>query len=167
MAAILGLLVATSLWLAYFDFFAIRGERLLEDRARRRRIGLARDIYTYAHFPMIAGIVLFAFAMKTIVAHVGEELDAPRGVRALRWLRALPARLHGDPVPRHPAPDGQQRSLRAAFALIVLLPVATAVPALAALALVTAVWVALHAYELIWWREARAESRSALTSSST
>ena len=26
---------------------------------------------------MIAGIVLFAFAMKTIVAHVGEELDAP------------------------------------------------------------------------------------------
>jgi hypothetical protein len=38
------------------------------------------------------------------------------------------------------------------------------VPALAALALVTAVWVALHTYELVWWREARAESRSALAS---
>ena len=28
-AAILGLLVATSIWLAYFDFFSIRGERIL------------------------------------------------------------------------------------------------------------------------------------------
>jgi hypothetical protein len=38
------------------------------------------------------------------------------------------------------------------------------VPALAALALVTAVWVALHTYELVWWREARTESRSAIAS---
>ena len=55
----------------------------------------------------------------------------------------------------------------AALLLLLLLPLATVVPALAALALVTAVWVALHAYELVWWREARAESRSVLTSSST
>ena len=38
------------------------------------------------------------------------------------------------------------------------------VPAIAALALVTAVWLALHTYELVLWREARAESRSVLTS---
>jgi hypothetical protein len=25
---------------------------------------------------------------------------------------------------------------------------------------VAAVWVALHAYELIWWREARAQTRA-------
>jgi hypothetical protein len=31
------------------------------------------------------------------------------------------------------------------------------VPALVTVALVAAVWVSLHAYELIWWREARAE----------
>jgi hypothetical protein len=43
---------------------------------------------------------------------------------------------------------------------MLLLPVAVAVPALAAFALVTAVWVALHAYEFIWWREARAETRA-------
>ena len=42
--------------------------------------------------------------------------------------------------------------------------VATLVPAIAALALVTAVWLALHTYELVRWREARAESRSVLTS---
>ena len=76
MAAILGLLVATSFWLAYFDFFSVRGERMLGDLQGAERVALARDIYTYAHFPMIVGIVLFAFAMKDIVGHVGEELDS-------------------------------------------------------------------------------------------
>ena len=75
-AAILGLLVATSFWLAYFDFFSIRGERMLAELQGPERIALARDVYAYAHFPMIVGIVLFAFAMKTIVGHVGEELES-------------------------------------------------------------------------------------------
>jgi low temperature requirement protein LtrA len=52
----------------------------------------------------------------------------------------------------------------AALAILLLLPVATEVPALAALALITVVWLALHAYELVWWREARARSRSMLAS---
>jgi len=41
-----------------------------------------------------------------------------------------------------------------------LLPVAVLVPALVALTLMAAVWVALHAYEIIWWREARARMRA-------
>ena len=75
-AAILGLLVATSFWLAYFDFFAIRGERLLVDAQGPERVALARDAYTFLHFPMIVGIVLFAFAMKIIIGDVGDELDS-------------------------------------------------------------------------------------------
>jgi hypothetical protein len=35
-----------------------------------------------------------------------------------------------------------------------------AVPALVARTLVAAVWVALHAYEIIWLREARARTRA-------
>ena len=54
--------------------------------------------------------------------------------------------------------------LVAAPTLLLLLPLVTMVPALAALALVTAVWLGLHAYELVWWREARAESRSLVAS---
>ena len=46
----------------------------------------------------------------------------------------------------------------AALVLLLLLPLATMVPALAALALVTAVWLALHTYELVWWRR-RAHAR--------
>jgi hypothetical protein len=52
----------------------------------------------------------------------------------------------------------------AALALLLALPLATVIPALAALAVVTAVWLALHAYELVLWREARQESRSLLAS---
>jgi hypothetical protein len=48
----------------------------------------------------------------------------------------------------------------AAVALALLTPIALSVSALATLVLVTAVWFALHAYELIWWREDRARRRS-------
>jgi hypothetical protein len=48
----------------------------------------------------------------------------------------------------------------AAVVFAALTPVAVAVPALVALTLVVAVWVALHAYEFIWWREARAQTRA-------
>ena len=50
--------------------------------------------------------------------------------------------------------------LIAAVALVLLWPVAVAVPALVALLLVAIVWVGLHAYEIIWWREARAQTRA-------
>jgi low temperature requirement protein LtrA len=163
-AATLGLLVATSFWLAYFDFFSIRGERMLNDLRGPDRIALARDVYAYAHLPMIVGIVLFAFAMKTVVRHVGDELDyvaafALCGGSALYLLTYSAIRIR---IERRL--NVSRGRFLAALALLVVLPLATMVPALAALALVTAVWLALHAYELVWWREARARSRSMLAS---
>jgi len=157
-AAVLGFVVATSFWLAYFDFFPIRGQQLLADRSGVQRIALARDIYTYLHLPMVAGIVLFAFSMKTTLAHVGDELDTiPAlglcGGPALYLLAYVALRL------RVARTLGRGR-LVAAIACAALVPVAMTVPALVALALVAAVWVALHAYEIIWWREARAETRA-------
>ena len=50
--------------------------------------------------------------------------------------------------------------LVAAVACALLVPVAVVVPALVALTLVAVVWVGLHAYEIIWWREARAQTRA-------
>jgi low temperature requirement protein LtrA len=163
-AAILGLLVATSFWLAYFDFFSIRGERMLAELRGPDRIALARDVYAYAHLPMIVGIVLFAFAMKTIVARVGEELDfavafALCGGSALYLLTYSAIRIRVERRVRL-----SKGRFVAALALLLALPLATVIPALAALAVVAAVWVALHAYELVLWREARAESRSLLAS---
>jgi len=164
-AAILGLLVATAFWLAYFDFFAIRGAQMLAERRGPDRVALARDLYAYAHLPLIVGVVFFAFAMKTVVGHVGEELDwAPAfalcGGSALYLLTfsAVRSRLER----RLSLSRGR---FVAALLLLLALPLATAVPAIVALALVAVVWAALHIYELVWWREARAESRSMLASS--
>ena len=125
----------------------------------------ARDIYSYAHFPMIVGIVLFAFAMKTIVRHVGDELDSVAafalcGGSALYLLTYSVIRIRVERRLR----VSRGRFL-AAVAFLVALPLATRVSALTALAIVTAIWLALHTYELVWWRQARAESRSTLASS--
>jgi low temperature requirement protein LtrA len=157
-AAVRGLVAATSFWLAYFDFFPIRAQQLLTDRSGVQRIALARDVFTYLHLPMVAGIVLFAFAMETTLAHVGDELDTISALglcggpalylSAYAALRARVTRTLG------------RGRLFAAVACALLFPIAITVPALVTLTLVTAVWVALHAYEIIWWREARARTRA-------
>jgi low temperature requirement protein LtrA len=157
-AAVVGFVVATSFWLAYFDFFPIRGQQLLADRSGAERTALARDVYTYLHLPMVAGIVLFAFAMKTTLAHVGDKLDTiPAlglcGGPALYLLAYVALRL------RVARTLGRGRFV-AAVVCASLTPVAVAVPALVSLTLVAAVWVALHVYEIIWWREARAQTRA-------
>jgi low temperature requirement protein LtrA len=152
-AAVLGLVVAASFWLAYFDFFTIRAQQLLTDLSGAPRIALARDVYTYLHLPMVAGIVLFAFAIKTTLAHVDAELAT---VPALA-LCGGPALYLFAYVALRVRVSGRLGGGRFVAAL---LPVALAVPALVALSLVAAVWVVLHAYELIWWREARAQTRA-------
>jgi low temperature requirement protein LtrA len=159
LAAILGFAVAASLWLGYFDYFPPAAERLLNQRSGTERLALARDLYTYLHLPVVAGIVLFAFGMKETLAHVNDDLHTVPAVAlcagpalmllafaAMRW------RIGGFRL--------KSGRLVAGIACLLLIPVATAVPAVAAVALVAAVWVLLHAYELIWWRESRAEIRS-------
>jgi low temperature requirement protein LtrA len=157
-AAVLGFVVATSFWLAYFDFFPIRVQQMLSDRSGVQQSALARDVFTYFHLPMVTGIVLFAFAMRTTLAHVGQHLGTIPALglcggpalylfayAALRWR--VSRTLGGG-------------RLTAAIACSLLWPVALAVPALVTLTLVAVVWVALHAYEFIWWREARAQTRA-------
>jgi low temperature requirement protein LtrA len=157
-AAVLGFVVTSSFWLAYFDFFPIRAQQMLADRSGAQRTALARDMYSYLHLPMVAGIVLFAFAMKATLAHVGEVLSViPAlglgGGPALYLFAYVALRI------RVARTVGRGRFV-AALLCASLVPVALAVPALVALALMAAVWVALHAYELIWWREARASTRA-------
>jgi low temperature requirement protein LtrA len=157
-AAVLGFAVAASFWLAYFDFFPIRVQQMLSDRSGAQRTSLARDVFTYLHLPMVAGIVLFAFAMRVTLAQVGDHLDTiPAlclcGGPALYLFAYVAVRL------RVTRTLGGGR-LIAAVACLLLWPVALAVPALVSLTLVAVVWVGLHTYEIIWWREARARTRA-------
>jgi low temperature requirement protein LtrA len=157
-AALLGVLIATSFWLAYFDYFSIGVERLLMDHRGEQRVTLARDAYSYLHLPMVAGIVLFAFGMRTTLAHVHAEMRvipalALCGGSALYLLAYVALRWRVS----HTLSRGRTT---ASLGFVAVWPVALAVPALVTVALVAAVWVSLHAYELIWWREARAERRA-------
>jgi low temperature requirement protein LtrA len=156
LSAVLGLIVVVSFWLAYFDFFQIRGRQLLTDRSGPERIALARDAYTYLHLPMVAGIVLFSFALKSTLAHRADELSTVKAV-ALCGGPALYLAAYVALRVRVSRTLGRGRPV-AAIACTALIPVALHVPAIVALALVAGVWVALHAYELIWYREARAEA---------
>jgi low temperature requirement protein LtrA len=160
-AAVLGFVVVTSFWLAYFDFFPMRARQLLTDRSGVQRTALARDVYTYLHLPMVAGIVLFAFAMKKTLAQVGHELDTVPAL-ALCGGPALYLSAYVALRFRIVRTLGGGR-LAAAVACALLWPVALLLPALVALALVAAVWVALHVYELVWWRDARAQTRALRT----
>jgi low temperature requirement protein LtrA len=157
-AAVLGFVVAAAFWLAYFDFFTIRAQQLLDDRSGVQQLVLARDTYTYLHLPMVVGIVLFAFAVKTTLGDVHAELSivpalALCGGPALFLLAFVGLRFRVGRTVR----GGR---LVAAVVCAALVPAALGVQAIVALALVTAVWVVLHAYELIWWRAARAELRA-------
>jgi len=157
-AAVLGLVVVNSFWFAYFDFFPLRAHQLLADRSGEQRTALARDVFTYLHLPMVAGIVLFAFAMRATLVHVGSDLNTVRafgltcGPGLYLWayvgLRFRVTRTLG------------RGRLVAAAVCASLLPAARVVPGLAAVALVAVVFVLLHLYELIWWRDARAELRA-------
>jgi len=59
LAAMLGIGLASALWWIYFDVVAPVTERRLTRAAEgRERNALARDSYSYLHFPMAVGIEL-------------------------------------------------------------------------------------------------------------
>ena len=157
-AALLGITVVACLWWAYFDWVVYVAQSRLAEATGARRAALARDAYSYLHLPMVAGIVLFAFGLKTALPEVTRSLHTlPAlglcGGVAMYLLAHVALRL------RLGSGLGRGRPV-ASVVLLGLLPVARTVPALAALGLVAAVCVSLIAYEFFRHREARAWIRS-------
>jgi low temperature requirement protein LtrA len=157
-AALLGMTVAACVWWSYFDWVLYFSQAMLAEATGARRAAFARDAYSYLHLPMVAGIVLFAFGLKTTLAEASGSLGTLSalglcGGIALYLLAHVALRL------RTGGGLGRGRPV-ATVLLLALLPVATAVPALAALGLVAAVCVALIAYEVLWHRESRAWIRA-------
>jgi low temperature requirement protein LtrA len=156
-AAVLGMGVIAALWWAYFDVVAVVAQRKLSEARGVARATLARDSYSYLHLPMVAGIVLFALALKKTVANVGDPLETIPAVGlcgglALYLLAHVAFRLRN-------MRTLSRRRLIAAAVLLGLLPAALELPALASLGLATAVCALLIAYEAIRFREARARVR--------
>src|SRR5918999_1884463 len=75
-AAVLGIAAAAALWWLYFDIVAIVAERRFSKAAvGREQNEIARDSFSYLHFPMVAGIVLVALGLKKTIEHVGDPLQ--------------------------------------------------------------------------------------------
>ena len=72
-ATLLGLAVVAALWWAYFDVVALVAERKLTSLTGAERNRMARDSYSYLHFLLVAGIVLFALGLKV---SLGDLLGA-------------------------------------------------------------------------------------------
>ena len=160
-AATLGTAVAAALWWLYFDVVAlVAARRLAEATPGREQNAIARDSYSYLHFPMVAGIVLVALGMKKTLADVGEPLDtvpaaALMGGAALYLFAHIAFRL------RNVRTLSRQR-LVCAVLLLALVPLARELPALAAVGVLACVLSALIAYEAIRFAEARDRVRHQL-----
>ena len=73
-----------ALWWAYFDFTAVAAERSLRRASGRDRSALARDIFTYFHYPLVLGVILYAVAAKKTLEHPRDPLS-----NAGRWALGL------------------------------------------------------------------------------
>jgi len=64
------------LWWAYFDRVQPAFEHRAETTPASDRGRFARDVYTYAHAPIVAGIILAAVAMEEMALHPTDPLPA-------------------------------------------------------------------------------------------
>ena len=145
-AAVLGVALAAALWWLYFDIVALVAERRLARATPGREANeIARDSFSYLHFPMVAGIVLAALGLKKTLGHVGDPLELVPAVALLggvalyllahvvfRWRN-----VHRFSTPR----------VVAAALLLALIPVAERVESLITLAIIAAVLGVLIVYE--------------------
>ena len=157
-AAALGVGLAAALWWLYFDVVALVAERRLASaEPGREQNEMARDSYSYLHFPMVAGIVLVALGLKKTLGHVEDPLKievatAMLGGAATYLVAHVAFRL------RNIGTLNRQRLL-CALVMLALIPLATEIASLALLAIVLAVFCALISYEAIRFSEARNRMR--------
>ncbi|MCW2632214.1 MAG: low temperature requirement, partial [Pseudonocardia sp.] len=164
-ASVLGLSVCAALWWAYFDVVALVAERVLAKARGEQQARLGRDSYSYLHLPMIIGIVLLALGLKKVLGYVGgadgHTLADPRYGVPLVALYAGPALYllaHVAFRLRNVHTLNRQRVV-GAVVLLALIPLASQLPAMASLGLLTACVCGLVAYEALRFAEVRDKVR--------
>jgi low temperature requirement protein LtrA len=156
-AGALGIVVVSALWWLYFDVAAIFARRRLMQATGLELHRLALHAYSYLHLPMVAGIVLFALGLKTTLDDVGDALAIVPAVGLCGGV-ALYLLGHIAFLFRTTGRVFRRRTV-GAIVLLILIPVAVAVPALVALTLVSTVCSLVVAYEVIRYRAARIQVR--------
>jgi low temperature requirement protein LtrA len=72
-AAVLGAAISVCLWWLYFDIVSLAAEQRLMQEHGQARVDMAVEAYTYAHFPIVAGIVLAALGVEGVLAYAGQS----------------------------------------------------------------------------------------------
>ncbi|MFF0631351.1 low temperature requirement protein A [Nocardia sp. NPDC004151] len=159
--SMLGLGVAGLLWWAYFDVAALVVERAMHHAHGARRVQIARNCYTFWHFPMIAGIVAMALGLKKVLNYVGGAQghslsDQLHGIPLFALYGGVAAYLLALVGFRHYA-TGKVLVPRLVTAgvLPALIPLASALPALAALGILCSVLLALIVFEVVRYAQPR------------
>jgi low temperature requirement protein LtrA len=144
-ALLLAFLSSTALWWLYFGQMAGKVLERIRTATAEERGRIGRDIYTYLHLPIIAGIVLVAVGDELVIAHPTDDLHQAGALVALGGpalflggLMACAARL------------GQAQSLARAVAVVALVaavPLGAGADGLVVLALITALLAALVVVE--------------------
>ena len=157
-AAALGIALAAALWWLYFDVVALVSARRLASAPEGKEMNeLARDSYSYIHFPMVAGIILAALGLKKTIGHVDDPLET---VPAFALLAGVALYLLGLVAFRYRHVRSiNWRRLTTALIIVGLLPAATELPALATLAIVAVVLWILVLVETRSYGEGRAQVR--------
>jgi low temperature requirement protein LtrA len=161
-AAVLGIAVASALWWLYFDVVALLAEQNLARLQGRELNELARDAYSYLHFPMVAGIVFGALGVKKTIADVGASLDV---VIATALLGGIALYLLAHVAFRYRNVHSlNKHRLACAVLLLVVIPVAVEVPALVTLAFIAGALAVLIALEAVRFAGSRERVRHELGS---
>ncbi len=74
------LLTVLAMWWSYFDWLFQVGEKALKAASGIAQGRLARSAYSVAHYPLVAGVILFAIGTEELLAHPEVALDT-----ATRW----------------------------------------------------------------------------------
>jgi len=82
-ALLLAFLSSTALWWLYFGQVAGRVLERVRAAPAEERGQVGRDIYTYLHLPIVAGIVLVAVGDKLVIAHPTDALHDSGALVAL------------------------------------------------------------------------------------
>jgi low temperature requirement protein LtrA len=160
-AAAVGTAVAAALWWLYFDVVAIVAERRLASaEAGRAQNEMARDSYSYLHFPMVAGIVLVALGMKKTLGHVEDPLKVEAatallgGTAVYLWAHVAFRYRHVHTI--------NTRRLALGVLLCAFIPIAVEVPALVTISVLAGLLVVLILVETRSYGAARERTRHEL-----
>lgn len=136
-AILLAVAAIGGLWWAYFDWEAAISERELVRATGAKRARLARDMFSYLHLPLVAGVVFIAVGLEGVMGHPEEHLHGVHAIGLgggaalfLFGLGAVSGRRGHRPRLDH---------LLAGVACLILIPVSLVLPGVVALALLVVV----------------------------